>query len=224
MNLITKILNRPFYIIKYGWETAAFAGNYLLYKLGIFRNVKAGANLHILSPLCFKAELPEGFITVGDDFTAYYKCSFNAWDKGRITFGNCCSVGSGTKIDCREAVTLGNNVLISWDVLIADYDPHPIDPVLRAQEMEYSHYMTFPRFSQKAPPVFDRKAYQFKTKPVVIEDNVWIGARAIIMKGVTIGQGSVVAAGAVVTKDVPPFSIAAGNPAVVVKNIEKKNA
>ncbi|MBU2463241.1 MAG: acyltransferase, partial [Candidatus Edwardsbacteria bacterium] len=186
--------------------------------------IKTGKNLHILNPFCFKVELPDAQITVGDDFTAYYRCSFNVWGKGKILFGNCCSIGSGTKIDCREAVTIGNHVLISWDVLIADYDPHPIEPDLRVQEMEYSHYMTFPRFSKKAPPVFDRSAYQFRSKPVVIEDNVWIGARAIIMKGVKIGYGSIIAAGAVVAKDVPPYSIVAGNPAVVVKNIGQNNA
>jgi acetyltransferase-like isoleucine patch superfamily enzyme len=53
--------------------------------------------------------------------------------------------------------------------------------------------------------------------PVIIEDDVWIGARSIILKGVTIGEGSIVGAGSIVTKNVPPFSIAAGNPARVIK-------
>jgi len=55
------------------------------------------------------------------------------------------------------------------------------------------------------------------TKPIVICDGVWIGARAIILPGVTIGEGAVVAAGAVVTRDVPPFTIVGGNPAKVIK-------
>jgi len=58
------------------------------------------------------------------------------------------------------------------------------------------------------------------TKPIRICDKVWIGMNAIILKGVTIGEGAVVAAGAVVTKDVPPWTVAAGNPARVVKCIE----
>ena len=224
MNLLKTILNRPFYIAKYIWETVVFSLNYSVYKFSLSSNIKIGANLHILNTLCFKAERPEAEITVGDDFTAYHHCSFNAWGKGKIIFGNCCSVGSGTKIDCREAVTIGSHVLISWDVLIADYDPHPIDQALRAREMEYSHYMTLPRFGNTKKPVFDRAGYKFKSSPVVIEDNVWIGTRAMIMKGVRIGQGSVVGAGAVVTKDVPPYTIVAGNPAVVVKAIEPNNA
>ncbi|MCF7529945.1 acyltransferase [Neisseria lisongii] len=70
---------------------------------------------------------------------------------------------------------------------------------------------------------FDAVAKRFsgytETRPIVIEDDVWIGRRAIIMGGVTIGKGAVIGAGAVVTKDVPPYSLAAGNPAVVKKRL-----
>ena len=57
-------------------------------------------------------------------------------------------------------------------------------------------------------------------KPVLIGNNVWVGCRAIILKGVTIGEGAVVAAGAVVTKDVPPFTLVAGNPARVIREVK----
>ena len=56
-------------------------------------------------------------------------------------------------------------------------------------------------------------------RPIVIEDDVWIGRRAIIMGGVTIGKGAVIGAGSVVTKDVPPYCVAAGNPAIVRKKL-----
>ncbi|MEP7146052.1 MAG: acyltransferase, partial [bacterium] len=59
-------------------------------------------------------------------------------------------------------------------------------------------------------------------KPVLIEDDVWIGANCFILKGVTIGKGSIVGAGSVVNNDVKPFSIYAGNPAVFIKNIEEE--
>lgn len=61
------------------------------------------------------------------------------------------------------------------------------------------------------------------TKPVIIEDDIWIGTNAVILPGVTIGHHSVVAAGAVVTKDVPPYSIAAGIPAIVIKHLSTNN-
>lgn len=70
---------------------------------------------------------------------------------------------------------------------------------------------------------FDKETKRFEgfteINPIVIEDDVWIGRRAIIMGGVTIGKGSIIGAGAVVTKSVPPYSLAAGNPAVVKKNL-----
>ena len=57
------------------------------------------------------------------------------------------------------------------------------------------------------------------TQPVVVEDDVWIGANAVVLPGVTVGRHSVIAAGAVVTRDVPPFSLAAGVPARIIRNI-----
>lgn len=70
---------------------------------------------------------------------------------------------------------------------------------------------------------FDRENKRFEgyteIRPITLEDDVWLGRRVIVMAGVTVGRGSVVGAGAVVTKDIPPYSLAAGNPAVVKKNL-----
>ncbi|HFC3073461.1 TPA: acyltransferase [Neisseria gonorrhoeae] len=70
---------------------------------------------------------------------------------------------------------------------------------------------------------FDRENKRFEgyteIRPITLEDDVWPGRRVIVMAGVTVGRGSVVGAGAVVTKDIPPYSLAAGNPAVVKKNL-----
>ncbi|MDC1008176.1 acyltransferase [Gammaproteobacteria bacterium] len=71
--------------------------------------------------------------------------------------------------------------------------------------------------------IYDRAKPVGRTKPVVFEDNVWIGDSAIICKGVRIGKNSIIGAGAVVTKDVPPNSVFAGNPAALVKKLENKD-
>jgi acetyltransferase-like isoleucine patch superfamily enzyme len=84
-------------------------------------------------------------------------------------------------------------------VSVGDYDGHPIDPVLR-------------RFSS-APPE--------EIRPVMIGDDVWIGRHATILKGVTIGDRSIVGAGAVVTRSVPPDVVVAGNPARVVRSLRE---
>jgi acetyltransferase-like isoleucine patch superfamily enzyme len=68
------------------------------------------------------------------------------------------------------------------------------------------------------PDVGNRINTTGASKPIVIEDNVWIGANSIILPGVTIGRGSVISANSVVTKDVPPMVIAGGNPAIIIKD------
>jgi acetyltransferase-like isoleucine patch superfamily enzyme len=217
--IIQALLTRPFYIIKYSGETVWFTVNYFYWQLFKGKNIAVGKNLHVLSLMTFKAERPNAMIRIGESFIAYYGVQLNAWDKGSITVGDNCSIGSHTRMDCRERIELGNNVLISWEVLMADFDPHSTDPTVRRREMEYSHYMTWPRFAKLPPPAFRRDEMRFNAKAIVIEDDVWIGTRAMIMKGVRIGQGSIIAARSVVTHDVPPYAIVAGNPAVVVKQI-----
>jgi acetyltransferase-like isoleucine patch superfamily enzyme len=96
-------------------------------------------------------------------------------------------------------VSIGNRVLVGAGALIIDSDAHPLHPEDRLRG---------------ACPA---------NSPVEIEDDVFIGARAIILKGVRIGQGAVVGAGAVVTSDVPAFTIAAGNPARVVAEVKESS-
>lgn len=101
-------------------------------------------------------------------------------------------INNNTKISCFEKIYIGQDVKISEDVIIRDSDNHTIK----------------------------RDGYE-KNKPIYICDHVWIGVKAVILKGVTIGEGAVVAAGSVVTKDVPPHTLVGGVPARVIKeNIE----
>jgi acetyltransferase-like isoleucine patch superfamily enzyme len=101
---------------------------------------------------------------------------------------------------------------MSWNVGIADSDFHPLDPAQRMQDA-----LALAPYLENRP---QRPA--LRTAPVRIRDNVWIGMGAVILKGVEIGENSVVAAGAIVTKSVPPNVVVAGNPAVVVKQLETK--
>ena len=103
-------------------------------------------------------------------------------------------IGDRTHVNCQTAVSIGTHCAISWDVEILDADMHAI-------------------------VAEDGQALPHRA-PVVIEDRVWIGTRALILKGVTIGHDSIVAAGAVVAGSVPPHSICAGNPAKVIRQIQ----
>jgi acetyltransferase-like isoleucine patch superfamily enzyme len=106
-----------------------------------------------------------------------------------------------------EKIDIGSDCLISWNVGIADSDFHPLEPAQRIIDAQ----ALAPYFKGRPPRP------RLKTAPVKIGTNVWIGMNAVILKGVTIGDNSVVAAGAVVTKSIAPNTIVAGNPAVVVK-------
>ncbi|MBR0843851.1 acetyltransferase [Bradyrhizobium liaoningense] len=126
---------------------------------------------------------------------------------GRITIGEWCYVGVGTRIWSGASIDIGNRVLISHSVNIFDNLSHPI----RAAER---HEQAKQIFSTGHP-----KKLSLDDRPIKICDDAWIGACAMVMRGVTIGEGGIVAAGAVVTKDVPAYSIVAGNPATIVREL-----
>ena len=106
-----------------------------------------------------------------------------------------------------EHITIGNYVIISNHVSISDNNNHPTDPEIRKKMSESGFYSNYWNWELS------------DHKPVVIEDNVWIGEYATILKGVTVGRGSIVASHSVVTRNVEPYSIVAGNPARKVKEL-----
>jgi acetyltransferase-like isoleucine patch superfamily enzyme len=112
-----------------------------------------------------------------------------------IEIGDRCYINSGVSIGAQERVTIGKNCAIGNYSLIMDSDFHNTEDHLQ-------------------PGI---------AAPVVLEDNVWLGARVTVLKGVRIGQGAVVAAGAVVTRDVPPRTVVAGVPAKVIRFLEKND-
>lgn len=136
---------------------------------------------------------------------------------GKIAIGNNTYIGPQTVIQSKESVSIENNVIIANNVLIVDNNNHPTDPASRLQMSACKDFLHDELWSWKYA----------ESKPVVIEDNVWIGRDSRILKGVHIGKGSIVALGAIVTKDVPPYTVVAGNPARVVKHLtppEEENA
>lgn len=107
-------------------------------------------------------------------------------------------LGHGCQLHIAQRLEIGHDALIANGVMVYDFDAHPYDPISRQNEDVIG-----------SPNV----------KPVSIGAHTWVGARAIILKGVSIGEGAIVAAGSVVTKDVAPYTIVAGNPAREVKRI-----
>ncbi|WP_435627910.1 acyltransferase [Candidatus Ferrigenium straubiae] len=127
--------------------------------------------------------------------------------KASLEIGKNTAINGGTMFVLADRMCVGDNVWISFDCLILDHDGHAIDPAVRRKDL--------PDYMEGRPKDWS----VVKRSPVIIEDDVWVGARAIILKGVTVGRASIVAAGSVVTKDVPAYSIVGGNPATVIGTV-----
>jgi|APFre7841882724_1041349.scaffolds.fasta_scaffold68051_2 acetyltransferase-like isoleucine patch superfamily enzyme len=119
---------------------------------------------------------------------------------GDISIGDWCYIGEGSRVWSAASVTLGKRVLVSHGVNIHDCDSHPRDAAGR--------HVHFRELRRQGHP---RKLEGVASAPVRIEDDVWIGFNATVLKGVTIGARSIVAAGSVVTRDVPSDSIYIGD-------------
>jgi len=126
---------------------------------------------------------------------------------GKIEIGDYCYVGEQSHIWSAQSISIGNRVLIAHNVNIFDSLTHPIDPAKRHQQ--------FKNIITTGHPL----TIDLEEKPVLIENDVWISCMAIILPGVRIGEGSIVAAGSVVTKDIEPGCLVGGNPATVIKRI-----
>ena len=147
-------------------------------------------------------------VVIGNHVSCYAGCSFAIGKNGHCTIGDF-TLLNGALIMAEEKIEIGSHCLISWNVGIADSDFHPLDPAQRLVDAQ-----ALAPFFQNRPP-----RPKLATAPVKIADNVWIGMNAIILKGVTVGENSVVAAGAVVTRSVSPNTVVAGNPAVAVRQL-----
>ena len=166
---------------------------------------ESGKNLSIgINSNCI-ADKP-GNITIGDNCEILG--TLLSMDNGRIEIGNYSEIREGSFIGSVEHIKIGDYVIISNNIRIFDNNNHPTDPDKRKEMCKNGFYGDAWRWKHS------------EHQPVVIEDNVWIGERSTILKGVTIGKGSVIGCCSVVTKDIPPYSVAAGNPARVVKKIE----
>lgn len=176
-------------------------------------NIQVGRDCFLESSQLFRqfaSEQQPGMV-IGDRVGIYlggWGGGFGVLPSGFLEIGDD-SVLTGAQFMCAERVIIGRRVSISYNAIISDGDFHPRDPVLRRRDAT---------LCSPLPPPGDRDA--FATAPVVIGDDVRVGINAIVLKGVTIGDGASVYGGAVVTSDVPPNAVVAGNPARVVTGDE----
>jgi acetyltransferase-like isoleucine patch superfamily enzyme len=128
-------------------------------------------------------------------------------DNAKVTVGDRTFIGSSTII-CAENITIGSDVMVSWGCTIIDHDSHSVDFSKRSKDVQKWIHGS-------------KDWTNVKIAPVKISDKAWLGFNVIVLKGITIGEGAVIGAGSVVTKDVPPYTINVGNPARVIREIPR---
>lgn len=146
-------------------------------------------------------------IQIGDEVVCRGLLRRENFGSGRIIIHENVYIGDDCLISCAEHIEIGRYTMIAHGVQIFDNDTHPVEVKHRLQDQQ----IIFKGDNASRP--------QIKRMPVLIGDYAWIGFNSIIMKGVRIGNNSIVAAGSVVTRDVPENTIVAGNPANIVRTI-----
>jgi acetyltransferase-like isoleucine patch superfamily enzyme len=149
------------------------------------------------------------YISLGKDFTTGFGCrieaiKISAFNSPKLFFGNGIQINDYVHIACGESIIIEDDVLIASKVFITDINHGSYNSKNDYQDSPFN----VPK---------DRKLF---TKPVYIEANVWLGENVCVMPGVRIGFGSIVGAGSIVVKNIPPYSIAVGNPAKVIKRFD----
>lgn len=163
-----------------------------------------------------RLDLPENrkYLKIGSNSIVSGSFIFES-SNGMITIGVHTYIGGGTFI-CRSSIEIGDNVTIAWGGTFYDHDSHSLDYMKRRKDIddELSDIRNGLNF------ITNKDWSDVNTKPIKICNDAWIGMNVIILKGVTVGEGAIVGAGSVVTKDVPAWSVVAGNPARVVKMLK----
>lgn len=153
------------------------------------------------------------YLTVGDDTILDCRVIFES-EEGKVTIGNRNYIGDSTIIS-RSSVTFEDNIFVAWGCYFYDHDSHSLD--YREREMDITQQLA--DLSDGKLFIHNKNWNSVGAKPIHVCSNAWIGMNSIILKGVTIGEGAIVGAGSVVVKDVAPWTVVGGNPAVVIKQI-----
>lgn len=150
-------------------------------------------------------------IIIGDN--THIRCDIYLYKGGFISIGRDCYIGENSYIWSKERISIGDRVLIGHNVNIMDNTTHPIDAKLRHQD-----YMNIIGITEEHDKLKCEKYCD--SAPIIISDDSWIASNVTILKGIKIGEGAIVASGSVVTRNVEPHTMVAGNPARIVRKIQ----
>ncbi len=155
----------------------------------------------------FRSRSPNA-LSIGRGTSIYLGVMFDFGPNAQMRIGEYVLM-NGARVICDSEMTIGNHCLISWNVVLMDTYRLPINIPERRAELKALPDRT-PR----------RTLLETKSRPIHIEDNVWIGFDSCILPGVTIGRGAVVGARSVVVANVPAYTVVGGNPARIIRQIK----
>jgi acetyltransferase-like isoleucine patch superfamily enzyme len=155
----------------------------------------------------FRSRQPEA-VRIGRGTSIYLGVMFDLGPQATVRVGEF-TLMNGSRIICDSSLEIGNHCLISWNTVLADTWRWAGEVAARRRALEQMGRRHTRQIEADSPGA-----------PIRIADNVWIGFDSCIFPGVSIGEGSIVGARSVVTQDVPPFTIVAGNPARVIRQLE----
>lgn len=161
--------------------------------------------------------LDRKYLTVGSNCLLSASFIFES-NSGEIHLGDNVYIGP-SKLISRSSIIIEDYVTIAWGCTIYDHDSHSLD----YHERMLDHDRQISDVHHGRSFIASKNWDVVSSKPIIIRKNAWIGMNSIILKGVEIGEGAIIGAGSVVTKNVPPFTLVAGNPAKVIKHIDDKS-
>lgn len=166
---------------------------------------------HIESAFTFIACRARGdrAVQIGKAAHVYSSSIFDVGPHGRVHIGEYAML-NGARLICEARIEIGAYAAISWNVVLMDSYRVPLDPVQRRELLVRAGHPAHALTDPAAP-----------ARAIRLEDNVWLGFDVCVLPGVTIGEGSVVGARSVVCTDVPPYTVVAGNPARVVRALQR---
>lgn len=156
------------------------------------------------------------YVTIGEKCLIASTFTFES-KTGSVVIGNNVHIG-GAHFICKTKIEVKDDVTMAWGIILYDHDSHSINWEYRKND----NHQCFADFkNHNKNNCINKDWSHVNTKPITIGPKVWIGFDVLILKGVSVGEGAVIAAKSVVTKDVPAWTMVAGNPAKIVKELEK---
>ncbi len=200
--MVIKILNKLFYnpnIFAKKRKNIILDNSTILLKSCVFR---------------FEGSLKKNIVKIGSNSMIGCALIFET-DTGKIEIGNNTFINGKTKLISKTQIKIGNFVTIAWGCTIYDHNSHSLDYRERQKDItrQNQDYRDKNHFTKS------KDWSMVKSKPIIIQDNVWIGFDCVILAGVIIGEGAIVGARSVVRENVAPWTVVAGNPAKFIKNV-----